>query len=112
MEVIESKEHLAGYLAIHHHKNNLSMMFTNPDKKVRLLLSYVLFEAGQEMNRLTQAVFYRSIISQCHLEFQEIQQKYLVDEIDEEETVRLTELFIRKAELAHKRLIEVTNAQN
>jgi hypothetical protein len=81
VEVIESKEHLAGYLAIHHHKNNLAMMFTNPDKKVRLLLSYVLFEAGQEMTRLTQAIFYRSIISQCHLEFQEIQQKYSVDEI-------------------------------
>lgn len=112
MEVIESKEHLAGYLAIHHHKNNLAMMFTNPDKKVRLLLSYVLFEAGQETNRLTQAIFYRSIISQCHLEFQEIQQKYLVDEIDGKEAIRLTELFNRKAELAHKRLIEVTNAPN
>lgn len=109
---MESKEHLAGYLAIHHHKNNLAMMFTNPDKKVRLLLSYVLFEAGQEMNRLTQAIFYRSIISQCHLEFQEIQQKYLVDKIDGEEAIRLAELFNRKAELAHKRLVEVTNAPN
>ena len=112
MGTIESKEHLAGYLAIHHHKNNLSMMFTNPDKKVRLLLSYVLFEAGQEMNRLTQAVFYRSIISECHLQFQEIQQKYLADEIDGNEAVRLAELFGRKAELAHNRLVEITNAQN
>lgn len=110
MEVIESKEHLAGYLAIHHHKNNLAMMFTNPDKKVRLLLSYVLFEARREMARLTQVIFYRSIISQCHLEFQEIQQKYLVDEIDGKEAVRLAELFGRKAELAHNRLLEITNA--
>lgn len=112
MEIIESKEHLAGYLAIHHHKNNLAMMFTNPDKKVRLLLSYVLFEAGQEMARLTQAIFYRSIISECYLQFQEIQQKYLVDEIDGEEAVRLADLFGRKAELAHNRLVEITNAQN
>lgn len=113
MEVIESKEHLAGYLAIHHHKNNLAMMFTNPDKKVRLLLSFILFETHREMARLTQAIFYRSIISECHLQFQEIQQKHLADEIDGNEAVRLAELFGRKAELAHNRLMEITtNAQN
>lgn len=113
MELIGSSPHLAGYLAIHHHKNNLAMLFANPDKKVRLLLSYVLFEARQEIDRLSQAIFYRSVISQCHLEFQEIRQKYLADEIDGEEAIRLAELFNKKADLAHKCLVEVTtNAPN
>lgn len=112
MEVIKSKEHLAGYLAIHHHKNNLAMMFTNPDKKVRLLLSYVLFEAGQEIDRLSQAIFYRSVISQCHLEHQEIIQKYEMGEMNDEDALRLANLFEKKAKLAHTRLIEVTNAPN
>lgn len=116
MELTGSSPHLAGYLAIHHHKNNLAMMFTNPDKKVRLLLSYVLFQARQETDRLTQAIFYRSVISQCHLEFQEVVRKHEVGELNDEDALRLADLFEKKAELAHKRLerlVEVTtNAQN
>lgn len=113
MELTGSSPHLAGYLAIHHHKNNLAMMFTNPDKKVRLLLSYVLLEARQEIDRLTQAMFYRAIISQCHLEFQEVVLKHETGELSDKDVLRLANLFEKKAELAHKRLIEVTtNAPN
>lgn len=112
MGITGSSPHLAGYLAIHHHKNNLAMMFTNPDRKVRRLLSYVLLEARQEIDRLTQVIFYRSVISQCHIQFQEIRRKYLADEIDGEKAIRLAELFSQKADLAHKRLLEVSNAPN
>lgn len=114
MEVkeIESKEKLAGYLAIHHHNNNLAMTFLNPDKKVRLLLSYVLFGAKQEITRLTQGIYYRSVITQCHLEYEKLKQQYIDGEIDGSEVIRLAELFSKKAELANKHLEEIANATN
>ena len=99
--------HLAGYLAIHHHKNNLAMLFTHPSPKVRLLLSYVLFEARREMEGMTAAVFYRSVISQCRLEFEQIAAKYRAGDMYDEDVLRLSDLLVAKAEAAHKALMEV-----
>ncbi len=108
--MIESKEHLAGYLAVHHHKNNLAMLFTNPDKKVRLLLSYFLYAAQQEITRIINANFYRAIITECDLGYQEVVRRYEAGELSDDNTLRLTDLLVRKAELAHDKLMEVANA--
>lgn len=108
----ESKEHLAGYLAVHHHKNNLAMLFINPDKKVRLLLSYFLYTAQQEIARIVSASFYRSIITECNRGNEEVIRRYEAGEIREEDALRLSDLLVRKAELAHTKLMEVADARS
>lgn len=101
---------LAAGLAIHHHNNNLAMLFLNPDKKVRLLLSYVLYNLRHEMARFTTAVQYRAMISFCHTQTEEIEERYNRGELDGEQTVKLLDLYAKKGEIAHKRLLEISNA--
>jgi len=112
VEVTESSTALAGYLAIHHHQNNLAMMFANPDKKVRLLLSYVLYKARHDLASLTQATYYRSIISRCHLEVQEIIRQYEQGELSDDMAERSVAVYEKKAILAHDKLMEIADASN
>lgn len=108
----ESMLALAGYLAVHHHQNNLAMMFNNPSVKVRLLLSYVLIGLRQKINILTQCAFYRSVISQCHLQFQEVVELYTRGELSDDMAERMVAIYEKKATLAHDQLMELTNASD
>lgn len=101
---------LAGYLAVHHHQNNLAMLFVNPDKKVRLLLSYVLYGLRHEMARFTTAVQHRAMISFCHTQVKEIKERYNRNELDNEQAIRLLDLYTKKGEMALKKLLELSNA--
>ncbi len=101
---------LGAYLAIHHHQNNLAMLFVNPDKKVRLLLSYVLYGLRHEMARFTTAVQHRAMISFCHIQVKEIKERYNRNELDNEQAIRLLDLYTKKGEVAYKRLLEISNA--
>lgn len=108
----EEKHELAAYLAVHHHKNNLAMMFVNPSVKVRLLLSYVLTGLRQEANVLIECSFFRSVIDQCHLKTAEVGEQYEMGNITDSEAEQMIDLYLKKATLAHGKLIELANAQN
>lgn len=110
--IVESMGALAGYLAVHHHQNNMAMMFLNPSTKVRLLLSYVLLNLRQEMTGLMQAAYYRSIISQCHLQVKEIIERYKSGELSTDVAERTVAIYEKKATLAHDRLLELADASN
>lgn len=111
-EMTESKVTLAGYLAVHHHQNNLAMMFANPSVKVRLLLSYVLMSLRQEANVLVECSFLRSVIAQCHLKVKEVGQQYEQGNLSDDEAEKMINLYLKKATLAHDKLMELSNATN
>lgn len=100
---------LAASLAIHHHNNNLAMLFVNPDKKVRLLLSYVLYGLRHEMGRFMTAVQYRVMITFCHTQVTDIESRYNQGELDDEQTMRLLDLYTKKGEMALKKLLELSD---
>lgn len=108
----DSKLVLAAFLAIHHHKNNLAMMFTNPSPHVRTLLSYVLYKLKNEVTVITQSMKYRSVISLCHQQFLQVQMDHEQGKLSNEDTVRLALALSDKASLAEVRLKELVNASN
>ncbi len=108
----DSKLALSAFLAIHHHKNNMAMMFTNPSPHVRTLLSYVLYRLKNEVTDITQSMKYRSVISLCHQQFLQVQMNHEQGKLSNEDTVRLALALSDKASLAEVRLKELVNASN
>lgn len=108
----DSKLSLAAFLAIHHHKNNLAMMFTNPSPNVRILLSYVLYNLKNEVTVISQSMKYRSVMSMCYQQFKQVQSDYDQGKLSDEDAVRLALALSDKASLAEVRLREIANASN
>lgn len=108
----DSKLVLTAFLAIHHHKNNLAMMFTNPSPHVRILLSYVLYNLKNEVTVITQSMKYRSVMSMCYQQFKQVQLDYDQGKLSDEDAVRLALALSDKASLAEVRLRELVNARN
>lgn len=111
-ETTGSKVLLAGYLAVHHHQNNLAMMFVNPSVKVRLLLSYVLMTLRQEAGVLIECSFLRSIIAQCHLKVKEVGRQYEQGKLSDAEAEQMIDLYLKKGSMAHEKLMELADAQS
>lgn len=107
---MEHKVALSAFLAVHHHQNNMAMLFTHPSTKVRLLLSYVLYETREQTARIILGIRYRAIISECHLQFAQIQDAHTKGLLSEDEAMRRATLWVDKAEVAHNRLLELSNA--
>lgn len=103
---------LAGYLAVHHHKNNMAMLIVNPSARVRLLLSCVIFGLREDLGRLTAGMRYRAIISLCGQEASKITASFRRGEIDGDEAKRLVFMYLDKAALATAKLKELTNGGN
>lgn len=101
---------LAGYLAVHHHRNNLAMLITNPSPKVRLLLSYVIFGLRQDLGRLSLGMRYRAVIGMCQVEVENTARRFRASELSGAETARLVDLYLKKASMAHAKLLELANA--
>lgn len=99
---------LAGYLAVHFHKNNLAMLLVNPSAKVRLLLSFVLTGLHQEMSLYAECIYYRSIITQCHLKVKEAVDQHHRGILSAKMVERMAFLYEKKASLAHTKLMELT----
>lgn len=111
-DMVESRTELAGYLAIHYHKRNLAMMFVNPSVKIRLLLSCVLIGARQEAHTITQCMYHRSIISECHLRAKEIIEQYKRGELSGDLVEQIAATYAKKAALSHSKIMELSSAQN
>lgn len=103
---------LAGYLAIHHHRNNLAMLITNPSPKVRLLLSYAIFGLRRDLSRLSLGMRYRAIIGMCQHEAEEITRRFRAGELDGEAAQRMALLYANKASVAHNKLLELADAHH
>ncbi len=108
----DSKLVLAAFLAIHHHKNNLAMLFVNPSLHVRILISHVLYNLKNEVTIITQSMKYRTVITMCYQQFKQVQLDYEQGKLSDEDTVRLVLALSDKASLAEVRLKELTNASN
>lgn len=104
------KTALAGYLAIHHHKANMAMLFLNPSSKVRILLFFVLVQVHRDRQRYMEAMYHRAFIRQAMEKVQEIEEGYEGGELKPEETIRMVELWLAKAEMSTRRLTEIANA--
>lgn len=105
---LEMNADLAGYLAIHHHKANLAMLFANPDKKVRLLLSYIIYGARLNMTMFMTGFQYRMVIASARAKLKEVREQWQSGEINDERAKKLAFIYTDQAAIAHERLMELS----
>ena len=95
---------LAGYLTIHRMKTCMAMMFSNPDRRTRLLLSYFLVALQSQYTLTLQATLLKSAISLYKTEYEKIATNFKAGLLQGNEALELAKELKQKAQEAQKKL--------
>lgn len=101
---------LAGYLIVHRMKTCMVMMFSNPDRRTRLLLSYFLKAIETQYVLTVRASLLKGIISMCRQEYDRVLSEFKGGRLEGAEVLKTAKELKHKAREAEKELSRLTNA--